>query len=98
MIRAFFCSIAIVLLGCSTAIADDIRRVVTGLDDNNHAVVLYDSRVPLTGPRPSANFWITDSYPPRLSKEDTANRPIGVSPPDNATKFPLVEFPPLYAG
>ena len=97
MIRAIFYSMAIVVLACSTAIADDIRRVVTGLDDNNHAVVLYDSRVPLTGPLPSANFWITDSYPPSLSKEDTANRPIGVSPPDNGTKFRVVEFPPLDA-
>jgi mannose-6-phosphate isomerase-like protein (cupin superfamily) len=97
MIRAIFYSMAIVVLACSTAVADDIRRVVTGLDDNNHAVVLYDSRVPLTGPLPSANFWITDSYPPSLSKEDTANRPIGVSPPDNGTKFRVVEFPPLDA-
>src|ERR1700694_459127 len=95
MIRAIFCSLALVLLACSTAVADDIRRVVTGLDDNNHAVVLYDSRVPLTGPRHSANFGITASYPPSLWKEDTANRPIGVSPPDNGTKFRLVEFAPL---
>jgi hypothetical protein len=35
------------------------------------------------------------STPPSLSKQDTANRPIGVSPPDNGTKFRLVEFAPL---
>jgi mannose-6-phosphate isomerase-like protein (cupin superfamily) len=83
---------------CSSALADDVRRVVTGLDDNNHSVVLFDSQVPL---QPglfginSTNLWITDSYPPSLTKQDTANRPIGVSPPDNGTKFRIVEFPPL---
>jgi hypothetical protein len=98
MIRNTFWSIAAILLTCSAAVADEIRRVVTGLDDNNHAVVLYDSRVPLKSDAfgiASANFWITDSYPPSLSKADTANRPIGVSPPDNGTKFRIVEFPPL---
>jgi mannose-6-phosphate isomerase-like protein (cupin superfamily) len=100
VICKIFCSIAMVLLAGSTAFADDIRRVVTGLDDNNHAVVLYDSRVPLqSGPFgiASTNLWITDSYPPSLSKEDTASRPIGVSPPDNGTKFRVVEFGPLDA-
>jgi mannose-6-phosphate isomerase-like protein (cupin superfamily) len=82
----------------SGAVADDVRRVVTGLDDKNHAVVLFDSRIPLKQDSPvisSTNFWITDSTPPSLSQRDTANRPIGVSPPDNGTKFRLVEFAPL---
>ena len=82
----------------SGALADDIRRVVTGLDDKNHAVVLFDSRMPLKSDSPvlsSTNFWITDSTPPSLSMQDTAGRPIGVSPPDNGTKFRLVEFAPL---
>jgi hypothetical protein len=82
----------------SGAVADDVRRVVTGLDDRNHAVVLFDSRIPLKQDSPvisSTNFWITDSTPPSLSKQDTANRPIGVSPPENGTKFRLVEFAPL---
>ena len=82
----------------SGAVADDVRRVVTGLDDRNHAVVLFDSRIPLKQDGQvisSTNFWITDSTPPSLSKQDTANRPIGVSPPENGTKFRLVEFAPL---
>ena len=47
----------------------------------------------------STNMWITDSYPPSLSftKDDPAARPIGISPPDNGTKFRVVEFPPLDA-
>jgi hypothetical protein len=47
MIRKIFCSTAMLLSACSTALTDDIRRVVTGLDDNSHAIVLYDRRVPL---------------------------------------------------
>jgi mannose-6-phosphate isomerase-like protein (cupin superfamily) len=90
-------AVASSLIG-SGARADDVRRVVTGLDERNHAVVLFDSRVPLKRDSPvlsSTNFWITDSTPPSLSNQDTANRPIGVSPPDNGTKFRLVEFAPL---
>ncbi len=90
MIPTIFCSAALILLACSTAAAGDIRRVVTGLDDNNHAVVLFDSLVPLqAGPFgiSATNLWITDSYPPNLSKEDTASRPIGVSPPTMGRSF-----------
>ena len=82
--------------------ASDIRRVVTGLDANNKAVVLSDSRLPLaSGPYglASTNMWITESSPPALSftQEDPAKKPIGISPPDNGTKFRVVEFPPLDA-
>ena len=46
----------------------------------------------------ATNLWITDSYPAGLSfKDDTAARPIGISPPDNGTKFRIVEFLPLDA-
>jgi mannose-6-phosphate isomerase-like protein (cupin superfamily) len=98
MIRRVFWSIAAIVIVGSSAAASDIRRVVTGLDEGNHAVVLFDSRIPLKQDSQvisSTNFWITDSTPPNLSKQDTANRPIGVSPPDNGTKFRLVEFAPL---
>jgi mannose-6-phosphate isomerase-like protein (cupin superfamily) len=89
---------AVSVLMNSGALAEDVRRVVTGLDESNHAVVLFDSRIPLKQDSPvisSTNFWITDSAPPSLSSQDTADRPIGVSPPDNGTKFRLVEFAPL---
>ena len=102
MLRMTFWPAAALALACSTAMASDIRRVVTGLDANNKAVVLFDSRLPLA-PGPyglaSTNMWITDAYPPALSftKDDPAARPIGISPPDNGTKFRVVEFPPLDA-
>ncbi|PYN83949.1 MAG: hypothetical protein DMD87_29430 [Candidatus Rokuibacteriota bacterium] len=100
MIRTVLSSIVIAVLSCSTAAAGDIRRVVTGLDGNDKAVVLFDSRLPLA-PGPygitSVNLWITDSYPAGYYKDDPATKPIGISPPDNGTKFRVVEFPPLDA-
>ena len=47
--------------------ASDIRRVVTGRNADNKALVLFDSRLPLApGPYSlaSTNMWITDAYPP----------------------------------
>src|SRR5262249_24325496 len=38
-----------------------------------------------------------DSYPPNLLKDDPSGRPIGTAPPDNGTKFRVVEFLPLDA-
>jgi mannose-6-phosphate isomerase-like protein (cupin superfamily) len=81
--------------------ASDIRRVVTGLDGDNKAVVLFDSRVPLkSGPLglQATNLWVTNSYPLGFSfKDDTSSIPVGISPLDNGTKFRVVEFPPLDA-
>jgi len=101
MLRKILGSISLALLACAPARASDVRRVVTALDDNNRAVVAFDSRVPLE-PGPfglaSTNLWITDSYPAGFAfKDDPATRPIGISPPDNGTKFRIVEFPPLDA-
>jgi mannose-6-phosphate isomerase-like protein (cupin superfamily) len=87
------------MLAGSAASAADIRRVVTGLDANNKAVVLFDSQVPLKAgptPNPVLNLWITDSLPPGVSfKDDSAARPIGLSPPDNGSVIRIVEFRPL---
>ncbi|MGA7482518.1 MAG: cupin domain-containing protein [Bradyrhizobium sp.] len=88
------------LVACSAAAnASEIRRVVTGLDANDRAVILFDSRVPLrAGPfgLQATNLWVTNSYPLGFSfKDDTAATPVGISPLDNGTKFRVVEFPPL---
>jgi mannose-6-phosphate isomerase-like protein (cupin superfamily) len=100
-IRVTLCSLAALLLACSTAAASDIRRVVVGLDANNKSVVMFDSQMPL---KPgeyglnSTNLWVTNSYPLGFSfKDDTSSIPVGVSPLDNGTKFRVVEFPPLDA-
>ena len=99
MLCKTFWSIVAMVLTCSAATASDIRRVVTGLDADNKASTLFDSRLTLKpGPYGIAavNLWITDSYPPTLTfKDDPATKPIGISPPDNGTKLRVVEFPPL---
>jgi mannose-6-phosphate isomerase-like protein (cupin superfamily) len=88
MIRKAFWSLAIVLLACSSGSAADVRRVVTGLDAGNKAVVLFDSRLTLS---PGGS-----GKPPALSfKDDNAAKRIGLSPPDNGTAIRVVEFPPL---
>src|SRR5205823_2011488 len=99
MIRKMSCSIVVLTLACSAASAADVRRVVTGIDANNKAVVQFDSRLTLNPGKsgnPAANLWITDASPPAFSfKDDSAARPIGLSPPDNGTVIRVVEFPPL---
>jgi mannose-6-phosphate isomerase-like protein (cupin superfamily) len=101
MFRQTTCSLAAMLFVCSAADASDIRRVVTGLDANNKAVVMFDSRVPLqAGPLglQATNLWVTNTYPLGFSfKDDTSAIPVGISPLDNGTKFRVVEFPPLDA-
>ena len=100
MTRTIVIVVVAAMFFASTAYADDMRRVVTGLDEKNHAVVLFDSRMPLDSVAPgivATNFWITDSYPPSLSKQDPSARRIGTAPPDNGTKFRVVEFAPLDA-
>lgn len=104
MKRQIIATLLTVMLGVAGAKAQDanqtVRRVVTGLDDKNHAVVLFDSMMPLKSVAPgivATNFWITNSYPPSLMKDDPAGRPIGTAPPDNGTKFRIVEFAPLDA-
>ena len=97
--RTVLWSLVIVVVAASNGAASDIRRVVTAIDANNKAVVLFDSRLPLD-PGPfgivARNLWLTDSYPAGFSfTDDPSTRPIGISPPDNGTKFRVVEFPPL---
>jgi naringenin degradation protein FdeH len=98
MIRTIFWLIVTLLLASSVGSAADIRRVVTGLDANNKAIVLFDSSVRLelrkSGNR-AANLWITDSCPPGFSfKNDAAAKPYSPPPPDNGTVIRVIEFPP----
>jgi hypothetical protein len=76
------------LLGSSYVTAQEMHRVVTGLDERNYSVALFDSKMPLKQVVPSiiaTNFWITDTYSPSLLKDDPSGRPIGTAPPDNWT-------------
>jgi len=104
MIHKTFWSIATMLSVCATANAADIRRVVTGLDENNKAIVLFDSRLTLSGNRNLiAELWSTDSSLPGFSfTDDRGVKPLGapnsISPPDNGSIFRVMEFPPFDPG
>jgi mannose-6-phosphate isomerase-like protein (cupin superfamily) len=89
-------SIVALVLAYSAATAADIRRVVTALDGNDKAIVLFDSRITLEpGNAPSAKLWVTDSAPAGLSfTDDSGTKPTAL-PPDLGTALLVVEFPPL---
>lgn len=96
--RAIAWSLSALLVGCSTARASDIHRVITGFGADDKSTPLFDSRLPLdVGKSGTAGavLWVTDSYPPGGSQQDTAQRPIGIPPPPNGTVLRVVEFPPV---
>ena len=101
MLRTIVCPTLVLLFISSQARASDIRRVVTGPDANDgKSAAIIDSRVnvaPLATDLGRANLWVTDSYPISLSKSDTKDKSVGVSPPDNGTQFGVVEFAPYNA-
>lgn len=76
-----------------------IRRVVTGHDKDNKAVVVSDA--PATnykvagGGAVSTMMWCTDAMPADIAgDEDMGARIIGTPPPPNGTRFAVIEFPP----
>ncbi len=79
-----------------------IRRVITGHDENQTAKVLIDG--PATNEKyPDAGMistlmWATDSMPADIAIgsaiEDTGNRMLGSAPPENGTRFAILDFPP----
>lgn len=76
----------------------DIRRVVTKLDASGKAVVMFDSRVPMSGERPPnhvANMWVTDRSLPDFSADaDRGKSKTGIAPPKAGTVFRIVDFAP----
>ena len=91
--------VAMLFVG-APATASDIRRVVTGPDaKDSKSTAIIDSRVTLAplATDLAAALWVTDSYPINLSKGDTRDKSVGVSPPDKGTQFGVVEFAPLDA-
>jgi len=74
--KTLWSAIALLIAG-SAASATDIRRVVTGLDANNKAIVLFDSRLSLSAGgsgNPATNLWITASSPPASRSRTTARQ------------------------
>jgi quercetin dioxygenase-like cupin family protein len=79
-----------------------IRRVITGHDRDNVAKVIIDG--PATNSKSGASgatstlIWSTDSTPADCAIgadiEDLGARIIGTPPPENGTRFAVIEFPP----
>lgn len=77
-----------------------IRRVVTGKDAAGKAIVMIDAPAGSVHHRQELGItntllWVTDSVPADLtSKEDTANRKVGIAPPPGGTILRVIEFAP----
>ena len=78
-----------------------VRRVITGHDENGKAIVISDqtaSNIVKPGHRPGVsihNLWRIDSAPAKVfGPEETTNETIGLLPPENASVFRVIEFPP----
>lgn len=101
MFRTTIRSMVVMLSISAQATASDVRRVVTGPDANdNRSTAIIDNRVrvtPLAADLGSALLWVTDSYPIGFSNDDTRDKSLGVSPPNNGTQFGVVEFAPFNA-
>lgn len=76
-----------------------IRRVVTKLDENDKAVVMFDDQLTLSRTRPpnaNVDLWATQKAPADYSwTDDRAKLIKGFSPPKGGSSFRVVEFPPL---
>ena len=76
------------------------RRVVTGHDAKEKAVVLIDAAAPNAKLRKATGLvstllWVTEESPADNSgSADAAEREIGVAPPPRGSIFRVVDFPP----
>jgi hypothetical protein len=81
------------------ALSKDIRRVVTTIDNNDKAVVLFDGPNPHNFERAhgtvSRLFWATDQTPADLTgTADRAASVKGIAPPVGGSVLRIVDFPP----
>ena len=79
-----------------------IRRVITGHDDNNVAKVILEgpatnTKTPREGVA-STLMWCSDVMPADISigekVEDLGGRILGTAPPENGSRFIVMEFAP----
>jgi mannose-6-phosphate isomerase-like protein (cupin superfamily) len=80
--------------------SNDIRRVVTTIDENDKAVVLFDSANPHNFVRKHGNvsrlFWTTDQAPADISgNTDRAANFTSISPSNGGSVLRIVDFPPM---
>jgi len=77
----------------------NIRRVVTGHDEDGRAVITSDQEMTNVTVMPSGNsaalLWVTDETPGTVEgTEDPAERDMGIAPPDGGTAFRVLELAP----
>ncbi|HEY2229856.1 MAG TPA: cupin domain-containing protein [Xanthobacteraceae bacterium] len=82
-------------------LSDNVRRVVTVVDRDGKAVVLFDGDSPYKMSRPYRNsvsrlLWTTDASPAPISgMADRAAVNVGIAPPATGSVFRIVDFPPI---
>jgi mannose-6-phosphate isomerase-like protein (cupin superfamily) len=82
----------------------ELRRVVTTVDENDKAVVLFDGENPQKAVRPerattSRVIWTTDRSPAPISgPSDRGAAKVGIAPSAGGTVFRIVDFPPVPPG
>ena len=80
----------------------EIRRVITGHDEDDVAKVIIDGLAANTRYSPSGTIstliWCTDRMPADIAVgedvEDMGARKLGTPPPPSGTRFAVLEFPP----
>lgn len=77
----------------------DVRRIVTGLDENGKSTAWIDGEAAnATSRRPghdSRLIWVTDRSPaPYLGDEDAGAREVGRPPPETGSIFRVIEIGP----
>jgi mannose-6-phosphate isomerase-like protein (cupin superfamily) len=97
-------SILGLVLLCNAAVAQDsrkigeVRRVVTKIDSDGKAVVMFNDQVPLMAARAPVGvgeIWVTEKSPAELSPtEDRAHVKVGIQPPRGGTIFRVIDYPP----
>jgi hypothetical protein len=78
----------------------EVRRVVTTVDSQDKAVVLYDGAAPNKAVRPASGntmrlIWTTDGCPaPIRGPDDRGQAKIGTQPPAMGSAFRIIDYPP----
>jgi mannose-6-phosphate isomerase-like protein (cupin superfamily) len=81
--------------------AGQVRRIVTGHDDNGRSMVSEDRAAPSVHTNPKrvgyrlTQLWMTDQTPAFVGNEaDPTSRPLKLEPPKNGSVVRIVEFGP----
>jgi mannose-6-phosphate isomerase-like protein (cupin superfamily) len=80
---------------------EDIRRVVTVVDTDGKAVVLFDGANPHKIVRPNRSVtsrlvWVTDQTPAVMTGgKDRAAAELGIAPPAGGSIFRIIDVPPI---